>query len=194
MRALLDEIMGPDMIGPSGPEPDARPVVQPEPALCGCPRSCVDAPGHASGFRTVRACDRVRPCVRPAVAALIMAAGRYGDTRIGGRSFLRALGLRGARCLSQPGSGRSCALTVRRPPHTPDGPGRNGMSSRITPLPPPGPGSPAVSSSWPRGRGPSCWPRQSRPASAACARACGRARILPARPCARLNAPRPLRL
>ena len=35
MRALLDEIMGPDMIGPPGPEPDARPVVQPEPASYG---------------------------------------------------------------------------------------------------------------------------------------------------------------
>jgi len=41
--------------------------------------SRVNASNCASGFSTVWARDRVRSCVRPSCAALIMAAGRYGD-------------------------------------------------------------------------------------------------------------------
>ena len=32
MGAILDEVVGPDMVGALGPQPDARSVRQPEPA------------------------------------------------------------------------------------------------------------------------------------------------------------------
>ena len=50
-----------------------------------------------------------------------MAAGRYGDTRTWRRSLWRAQSPVFTSCVSGSGSDRSFDLTVRRPPHTPDG-------------------------------------------------------------------------
>ena len=52
---------------------------------------CVDAPRHASCFRTLPACDRVRSCVRPQNCGANHTAGRHGDTRIRCKSTRRAL-------------------------------------------------------------------------------------------------------
>ena len=65
--------------------------------------------------------DRVRSWIRPQMRRL-HAAGRYGDARTGRRSNGRACELEGFYCMSWSGSDRSFALTVRRPPHTPDVP------------------------------------------------------------------------
>jgi len=49
-----------------------------------------------------------------------MAAGRYGDARIRSKSTNRARWLLHKDCFLWPRSDRSFALTVQRPPHTPD--------------------------------------------------------------------------
>jgi NAD(P)-dependent dehydrogenase (short-subunit alcohol dehydrogenase family) len=82
---------------------------------------CMDAPARARCFANGGSRDRVRSCIRPQIRQL-GAAGRYGDARTGRRSNGRACELEGFYCISWSGSDRSFALTVRRPPHTPDVP------------------------------------------------------------------------
>ena len=60
----------------------------------------------------------MRSCIRPLVAAVDTAAGRYGDARTRGRSTKRAHGLLHKDCFIWSGSFRSFSLTVHRPPHT----------------------------------------------------------------------------
>ena len=82
---------------------------------------CMDAPVRARCFANGWSRDRVRSCIRPQMR-LFHAAGRYGDARTRRRSIRRAFELVGFSCISWPGSDRSFALTVRRPPHAPDVP------------------------------------------------------------------------
>jgi len=52
MGALLDKIIGPDVVGALGPEPNARPVIQPQPPALGLlgrdlqPLASPDPPGQ----------------------------------------------------------------------------------------------------------------------------------------------------
>lgn len=100
-----------------------------------------------------------------------VAAGRYGDARVRGKSTERALRLHDKCCFLQPGSGRSFALTVQSPPHTPDVLRRDGKLCAVMPSSPPGSGNLPVSSSWPRDLAPFCSPRQQRQPCVACAHA-----------------------
>ena len=79
--------------------------------MYGCPRWC-------KRFLNFRACDRMRSCIRPLVAAVDTAAGRYGDARTKGRSTNRAHRLLHKDCFVWSGSFRSFSLTVHRSPHT----------------------------------------------------------------------------
>ena len=74
----------------------------------------------------------------------VTTAGRYGDARTRRKSVRRAFELDGIYCISWPGSDRSFALTVPRPPYTPNVPlaaqpnrgsgGRSHRTSIILPL------------------------------------------------------------
>ena len=74
----------------------------------------------------------------------VTTAGRYGDARTRRKSVRRAFELDGIYCISRPGSDRSFALTVPRPPYTPNVPlaaqpnrgseGRSHRTSIIFPL------------------------------------------------------------
>ena len=101
------------------------------------------APARARWFRMVW---RVIGCghVSGLQARPVTTAGRYGDARTRRKSPRRAFELDGIYCISWPGSDRSFALTVPRPPHTPDVPlaaqpdrgseGRSHRTSIIFPL------------------------------------------------------------
>ena len=94
-------------------------------------------------------------------------------------------------CVSRPGSDRSFALTVRRPPHTPDVPLVPRSSHLFRSQQPQEPYNPRPSSTWPRSTAPSCWRAQSPPTSAACEPGCVGATFRPALPCAKPSARRP---
>ena len=140
--------------------------------MYGCPRAC-------KRLVNARACDRVRSCIRPQRCGALH--GRGPVWRCADRVHIKLS--RSKRFeqawFSPSGSVRSLSHAVRRPPHTPDGPGRIDACLAITP-PPPGSGSPLPCSAWPRSPAPSCWRARSQPASAACAPASGPARSLPA--------------
>jgi hypothetical protein len=53
-------------------------------------QACVGAARFARKIMNLRACDRVRACVRPLMHGSSSAAGRYGDARIGSKSKVRA--------------------------------------------------------------------------------------------------------
>ena len=83
---------------------------------------CMDAPARARWFRMVWSRDRVRSCIRPSGAAchdrwpVWRCADQAQNQR---RELLSSMAFY---CISWPGSDRSFALTVPRPPHTPDVP------------------------------------------------------------------------
>ena len=81
---------------------------------------CMDAPARARWFRMVWSRDRVRSCIRPSSAAchdrwpVWRCADQAQNQR---RELLSSMAFY---CISWPGSDRSFALTVPRPPHAPD--------------------------------------------------------------------------
>src|SRR5271155_1998705 len=83
---------------------------------------CMDAPARARWFRIVWSRDRVRSCIRPSGAACHdrWPVWRCADEAQNQRREL--LSSMAFYCISWPGSDRSFALTVPRPPHTPDVP------------------------------------------------------------------------
>ena len=60
----------------------------------------------------------MRSCIRPLVAAVDTAAGRYGDARTKGRSTNRAHRLLHKDCFIWSGYSRAFSLAVHRSPHT----------------------------------------------------------------------------
>jgi hypothetical protein len=95
--------------------------------------------GFESFGRVIGCCHVSGLQVRP-----VTTAGRYGDARTRRKSVRRAFELDGIYCISRPGSDRSFALTVPRPPYTPNVPlaaqpnrgsgGRSHKTSIIFPL------------------------------------------------------------
>jgi hypothetical protein len=100
---------------------------------------CMDAPVRARCFRAASSCDRVRSCIRPSVAAV---TDRRPVWRCADQAQINEASceLCGCYCISWSGSDRSIALTVRRPPHTPDVPlavvpiSRSGRNSHRNPI------------------------------------------------------------
>ena len=128
--------------------------------LCGCrPLS--------KRFLTSWPSDRVRSCVRPLFAAVPRAAGRYGDLRIRSKSSVRAV---------MPGSTNwfSCFRSVRSlrpfrslPSHPPCCRCQSFCCCMwiMRPRPTSDLDNLSVSSTSPRSRVPSCWPKRSPRAS-----------------------------
>ena len=114
-------------------------------------------PSVSSGFRTMRACDRMRSFIRPPCAMLYMTVGRYGDAQR--RLQIRSEGSKAAvrEWFFRSGSFRSIiSHSLRRPLHTPRAWGRGVALYALTPSPPGSDNSPASSAS-PRCRAPSGW-------------------------------------
>lgn len=80
-------------------------------------------------------CDRVRSCIRPLVAAIDTAAGRYGDARIGCRPTDRARWLRHKHCALHPWFCGSFVLGIQRPPYTSGAQGQNTKVRRAYAIP-----------------------------------------------------------
>ncbi len=101
--------------------------------------SCMDAPVRARCFRTAWSCDRVLSCIRPSVAPVTDCGPVW---RCADQAHITdaSCELFGCYCISWSGSDRSIALTVRRPPHTPDVPlavvpiSRSGCNSHRNPI------------------------------------------------------------
>ena len=114
------------------------------------------------------ACDRVRSSVRPSCAALSRAAGRHGDQRIGSKSEYRALCSQTFTGFPDPDLFDRCAHSGLRLLTLPLAPALVDYDMKVMPQPPaPDLCNPRSLSAWPKAAGPSCLPRQSRPASSA---------------------------
>jgi len=96
-------------------------------------KACVDAARFARKTMNLRACDRVRACVRPALCGLPSAAGRYGDLRIGPKSEMRARSSRLLSGCSNPDLLDRFARTVPCLPHNSCDRGLSQCSLAVTP-------------------------------------------------------------
>lgn len=141
-------------------------------SMCGCPVSC-------KCHLRLRACDRVRSCVRP-VMRLRGAAGRHGDTRIRRKSTRRASRSWSLGAFPDPDQTDHLPLTFTTSSHAaPHGLAVAEHMLRL--LHCQDPGSPPSWSTSPIPSEPSCWPTPWRPTSAVCDPAFGRATSLVAR-------------